>query len=355
MFLPTALITWLIAGLEKQYRYLLVLLTCFLFFGIATRSRKSTPDTDNYIDFINFGSSNGGLHDAEYLASKVFEFYSTYLSGELFIFSSTLVPYVLLIHIIDGGKRSAAYFFPILYISTLYGFDLMTNAVRQNIALVFALWILLLNRSHLTKLAILSILAIFHKSILITLFLWIISRKSWPILASMALASGGIIIFISMLSKKFMFSVFLLITDLLTIIIPEVASSPLQKLIIISSLQKEMFTGFAHYFVFIGIIILSVLLYYSSRVAANTWTNSVKIIYSMSCYGVFLISFTSHLIIFYRFFYVIYPLMIYVIYISFRYFHFKIKIISVLLCIISLITVLTRRSMSEFALYAFYS
>ena len=70
MMLVSALLPWLFSGIGSRYRYLMLLSSYFLFFGLATRNRNSTPDTDNYIDYINWGSTNGGLHDAEFLAAK---------------------------------------------------------------------------------------------------------------------------------------------------------------------------------------------------------------------------------------------------------------------------------------------
>ena len=161
MMLSIALLPWLLSGLGNRYRYLLVLASCFLFFGLATRNRNSTPDTDNYIDFINWGSTNGGLYDAEFLASKIFKFYSTYLNGELFILSATIIPFVMLVYMIDNGRKASSYFFPVIFISTLYGFDLMTNAVRQNVALVTALWLLTSHYKNVVKLGCLATLDYF--------------------------------------------------------------------------------------------------------------------------------------------------------------------------------------------------
>ena len=162
------------------------------------------------------------------------------------------------------------------------------------------------------------------------------------------------IIFISMLSKKFMLIVFYKITDLLIVVLPDVAHSPLQTLLFFSSLQGEMFSGFAHYYVYAGIIILTAFMYNSFRVSGHTWSDNLKNIYAMACYGILFISFTSHVIIFHNSS-ILFILMIFIIFTSFVKMSNQVKIFGLLLCALSYIIVLTRRSMFDFSLYAFYS
>lgn len=355
MIVLSSLFSWVLFLAKHKYRYVVVLLNIFIFLGIATRSKYATPDTDNYIDFINFGSSNGGLHDAEFLASKVFQFFSTFLSGELFIFFSVLIPFILLINVIDNGRTSRSYFFPIIYISTIYGFDLMTNAIRQNIALVFSLWALVSLRHFMLKILVLLGAALFHKSAAIILILFVIFRRFRPLLCSLSLMAGSVIVTLCMLSKGHVLSLFYILTNMLAGFAPAAFSEILDRLVFLATLDREMFSGVAHYFVYSGMIILSGFLYYSYKVAGQSWPSNVKVMYAISCYGLFIVSMTSPLIIFYRFFYIIYPLMIYVIYFSFEHFHHNIKRLGTVFCIFSLLVVLTRASMNEFFLYGFYN
>ena len=351
------MLPWVLIGMGVRYQTFVPLSVLFIFLGISTRNRASSPDTDNYIDFINLGETEGtgGLNDIEYLSTRLLDFFSRYLSGELFIFISVIIPFILLVNIAYSNNKAKAYFFPMVFICTIYGFDLMTNAIRQNLALVIAMWALLRIRNHLLKLFILFITIMLHKSCLLILLLSLISKNFRPYLGSLALATGSFIIILSMISRSAGLSGLYFFEDILSEFSLLGLSAILNELVLISKQDTEMFLGNTYYFVYSGIIILNILLYYSFKVSESSWSEYVKLAYMISCYGVLIISFASPLWVFYRIFYVIYPLMIYVIYFSFQFFSPYMKFFGISLCIFSLIAVLERNSISEFMIFSFYS
>ncbi|MFA5993834.1 MAG: EpsG family protein [Parcubacteria group bacterium] len=147
----------------------------FTFFFLGLRDEYSGTDTKGYVDYFLTGAAVFGDPEPAYeIFTKVLREIGNW---EFFLFANVAIQLVfisLICSILDFKNKAIVL---LAYISFMPGFDMLTNGLRQGLAVTFAIlvWAASFYKSYIPKISIFSVI-LFHKSMLAYIPLYFISR-----------------------------------------------------------------------------------------------------------------------------------------------------------------------------------